>query len=97
MGLGLEPGLEWAGLGWGDWGWAWGVGPRLGLDWAGLGWAGKGVGRGRSFATGAWFDFGFCDWNLVLGWVGLEIEGLGPRALNGSNDKQVLFISFLRV
>ena len=20
---------------------------------------------------------GFCDWNLVLGWVGLEIDGLG--------------------
>ena len=61
------------------------------------------MGRGQEFcdflklgfATRKSIDFGFCDWNLVLGWVGLEIDGF--RELNGSNDKQFLFISFLRV
>ena len=48
-------------LKWGSWG---GV---VGL-WAGLG-------GGRSFEFCDWI--GFCDWHLVLGWVGLEIDGLG--------------------
>ena len=55
-----------AGLG-GGWGLA---GAR---GWAGAGLGGLGGHGTRSFAL----EFGLCDWNLVLGWVGLEIDGLG--------------------
>ena len=90
MGAGAGAGgWGWAGLGCGGCGhWAepeidglWGsAGAQLGL---GRGGAGAGVLRLEpdlpklGFATGNWFEFGFCDWNLVLGWVGLEIDGLG--------------------
>ena len=56
----------WAGLGWAGLGWA-----GLGLAW--LGWAGlAGLRLEPDLNLGE-----FCDWNLDLGWVGLEIDGLG--------------------
>ena len=63
---------DWAGLGWGcgsggAWWLGWGAGVGAGLLSLELDFLGLGLG-GRA---------GFCDWNLVLGWVGLEIEGLG--------------------
>ena len=41
---------------------------------------------------GARVDFGFCDWNLVLGWVGLEIDGLG-RSTEAMTSNFYLFLS----
>ena len=37
-------------------------------------------------------DFGFCDWHLVLGWVGLEIDGLG-RSTESMTSNFYLFLS----
>ena len=45
------------------------------IGW-GLGAGGWGLGAGGGLGFRG-IDFGFCDWNLVLGWVGLEIDGLG--------------------
>ena len=56
---------------------------------AGLGWGGVGL-AGLGWAGLGWEEF-WNEWNLVLGWVGLEIDGLG--GLNASNDKKFLFIS----
>ena len=86
LGLGLGLGVG-AGLGWAVVAAGTGLSQKLTVYGAplGLGRGGAGAGVLRlepdflklGFATGNWFEFGFCDWNLVLGWVGLEIDGLG--------------------
>ena len=60
------------------------------MGWAGLGWLGWAGSAGLGGWAEPDFEFKgflrlepdlnfgkFCDWNLVLGWVGLEIDGLG--------------------
>ena len=70
----------------------------------GLAWEGSGAGAGvlrlepdflrLGFAVCDWKlnQFGFCDCDLVLGWVGLEIEGLG-RSTEAMTSNFYLFLS----
>ena len=88
LGLGLERGWEAVGgVGCGRWGWDW-----------------EGGGAGEGFCD---WHLIFCRWVLRLGpdlnlvfvirtwfWVALKLTF---REFNASNDKQFLFLSFLRV
>ena len=92
-GLGVGGGEGWAGVGVGaaggagvgafDFGWKKTVGGLGGAAWEG------GGGGGRSFVTGTWV---LRDWSLVLGWVGLEIDGLG-RSTAAMTSNFYLFLS----
>ena len=77
-----------AGLGCWAGGWAGGVGREF-CDWAGLGWVCCGW-------LGCHAGVGWAGW-AGSGWLGLGVGLEQFGGFNASNDKQVLFMSLLRV
>ena len=91
------------GLGVGAWGlraggsggWGWGLGAAWGLGGGGWGlgaWVAWGAGGAPGLGPEIDSNLVFGDWNLVLGWVGREIDGLGGSTL-ATTSNFYLFLS----